>query len=81
MFERDPQVMISYTGGICGPFILFLIPITLVWYGRRKLGTLNDTNFNKSPYQSFILMGAMAAFAFLTLFMALYGAATGTSGE
>ena len=34
MFERDPQVMISYTGGICGPFILFLIPCTLVWYGR-----------------------------------------------
>ena len=38
MFERNPQVMISYTGGICGPFILFLIPITLVWYGRHKLG-------------------------------------------
>ncbi len=34
MFERNPQVMISYTGGICGPFILFLIPVTLVMYGR-----------------------------------------------
>ena len=50
MFERDPQVMISYTGGICGPFILFLIPITLTWYGRKKLGEYNKENFNRSPY-------------------------------
>ena len=51
MFERDPQVMISYTGGICGPFILFLIPVTLTWYGRKKLGDYNKENFNRSPYQ------------------------------
>ena len=81
MFERDPQVMISYTGGICGPFILFLIPITLTWYGRKKLGEYNEQNFNRSPYQSFWLMVVMAVFAFLTLFMALYGAVTGTAGE
>ena len=81
MFERDPQVMISYTGGICGPFILFLIPITLVWYGRRLLGEHNEKNFNRSPYQGSWLMVLMAIFAFITLGMALYGAATGTSGE
>jgi len=81
MFERDPQVMISYTGGICGPFILFLIPITLVAYGRKKLGDQNLKNFNRSPYQSTALMVFMGAFAFLTLGMALYGAASGTAGE
>ena len=81
MFERDPQVMISYTGGICGPFILFLIPITLVWYGRKKLGEYNDDNINASPYKSNVLMFAIVLFAFLTLFMALYGAVTGESGE
>ena len=73
--------MISYTGGICGPFILFLIPITLVLYGRKKLGAKNEENFNRSPYQSQTLIYVMIIFAFITLFMALYGAATGTAGE
>ena len=73
--------MISYTGGICGPFILFLIPITLTAYGRKKLGEYNKENFNASPYQSGILMIVMAVFAFITLGMALYGAASGTAGE
>ena len=81
MFERDPQVMISYTGGICGPFILFLIPVTLVWYGRRKLGEENEKNFNRSPYQAFWLLVVISVFAFITLCMALWGAATGKSGE
>ena len=73
--------MISYTGGICGPFILFLIPVTLVWYGRRKLGEQNENNFNRSPYQAFWLLVVISIFAFITLFMALYGAATGKAGE
>ena len=81
MFERDPQVLISYTGGICGPFILFLIPITLVMYGRQKLGEANEKNCNKSPYQSNVLTGVIVVFAFITLGMALYGAASGKSGE
>ena len=81
MFERDPQVMISYTGGICGPFILFLIPTTLVMYGRKKLGEANKYNFNASPYQSNWLAGVIVIFAFVTLIMALYGAISGTAGE
>ena len=81
MFERDPQVMISYTGGICGPFILFLIPATLVVYGRKMLGAYNENNFNRSPYQQFWLIIVITIFALITLFMALWGAATGNSGE
>jgi len=81
MFERNPQVLISYTGGICGPFILFLIPVTLVYFGRKKLGELNEQNFNKSPYQANWLLIFISIFALLTLSMALYGAATGTSGH
>ena len=82
MFERDPQVMISYTGGICGPFILFLIPITLTWYGRKKLGEHNEeNNFNKSPFRGSWLMVVISVFAFITLGMAVYGAASGTAGE
>ena len=81
MFERDPQVMISYTGGICGPMILFLIPVTLVWYGRRKLGEMNNDNFNASPYQQFWLLIVISIFALITLCMVLYGAASGTAGE
>ena len=81
MFERDPQILISYTGGICGPFILFLIPITLIAYGRKKLGDLNKNNMNRSPFQSTTLMYVMGVFAFVTLGMALEGAITGTAGD
>lgn len=81
MFERDPQVMIAYTGGICGPFILFLIPITLTAYGRNKLGDYNKENINRSPYQGTWIMFVMGTFAFITLGMALYSAASGTAGE
>ena len=36
MFEKNPQDIITYTGGICGVFILFLIPLFLVYSVRQK---------------------------------------------
>lgn len=42
---------------------------------------MNDNNINASPYKSKVLMIVMIIFAFFTLFMALYGAVTGESGE
>jgi len=40
---QNPQVIVTYTGGICGTFILFIIPCTLVLFARDRLknqGTL-----------------------------------------
>lgn len=42
-FTRNPQVIVTYTGGICGTFILFIIPCTLLLFARdrlNKMGTL-----------------------------------------
>ena len=37
LFVRNPQILLTYTGGLCGTCILFLIPVTLLIYGRRSL--------------------------------------------
>lgn len=49
-FFRDPAKLVTYTGGICGTFILFLIPVTLLIYARSldREDTLNEKNPNKS---------------------------------
>lgn len=34
LFYRDVQVMVTYTGGFCGAFILLIFPATLCYYAR-----------------------------------------------
>ena len=51
MFVKDPQVMVTYTGGFGGTFILLLIPMALVFYGRRTLVLIGKTDEN--PNKSF----------------------------
>lgn len=47
----DPQTFITYTGGICGTFILLIFPLTLVWHARKKdIEKTHGVNFNKSPF-------------------------------
>jgi Mn2+/Fe2+ NRAMP family transporter len=74
---RNPQVLVTYTGGICGVFILFLIPLTLVFHARKKNPeqTYGD-NFNKSPFQHSAWMIAILIYALLTLASTIYGLAT-----
>ena len=50
MFVRNPQVLLTYTGGICGTCILFLIPICLVWYGRMSPYAKLEENPNASIF-------------------------------
>jgi hypothetical protein len=40
---KNPQVIVTYTGGICGTFILFIIPTTLILYSRDKLAKQSST--------------------------------------
>ena len=35
LFYRNVQVLVTYTGGFCGSFILLIIPATMVFYARR----------------------------------------------
>ena len=50
LFVRNPQTLVTYTGGICGTFILFLIPLTLVSYGRTSRFGNPAENFNASKF-------------------------------
>jgi len=55
--------------------------VTLILYGRKKLGEENKNNFNKSPYQAAWLIYVIIGFAAIALIAALYGCISGTSGE
>jgi hypothetical protein len=44
---QNPQVIVTYTGGICGTFILMIIPATLVLFARQKLASVG-TLFNEA---------------------------------
>jgi hypothetical protein len=57
MFTRNPQAIVTYTGGIAGTFILFLFPLTLVAYARKTerdqgpdIKNSKGQNFNASPF-------------------------------
>jgi hypothetical protein len=53
LLTRNPQTVITYTGGICGTFILLIIPCFLVTLARQKVkkeGTLFNENVN--PFAS-----------------------------
>ena len=48
---RNPQTLVTYTGGFCGAFILLIIPATVVTYARaRKTEDLYGKNPNASPF-------------------------------
>ena len=80
-FLSDPQVLLTYTGGICGTFILFLFPLTLVSYGRYNGFADGKENFNASPFQSVIWHILILAFSIITLTFVMISIITDTAGE
>lgn len=52
---RDVQVLVTYTGGLCGAFILLVFPAILVWFARQQdaENKFNDINHNKSGIHNF----------------------------
>ena len=84
LFFQKPQVFITYTGGICGTFILFLIPVTLVYHARiRELEKTFGPNFNKSPFDKPIYMYIVLIYAVFTLSAVITGlvVASGSGGH
>ena len=81
IITRDPQALVTYTGGICGTFILMLFPVTLVYFGRMRGFADGKYNFNNSPFQSIWWMILVVAFAFITLFFVILSIVNGTAGE
>lgn len=83
LFFRDPQILITYTGGFTGVFILLLIP-TLFVQGARRLGledVFDKTNFNKSSFRHPFWPYLIYAFSALTLGVLIYGLIQGGSAH
>lgn len=78
-------MIVTYTGGIGGTFILFIFPVTLFLYAKKKVGTegtlFNEKNPNASYYQSVSWSVIILSFSFITIFSVLWGAAHGHGGE
>ena len=79
---RDVQVLVTYTGGFCGTFILLIFPAVLVWYARKvkpeeKQGQENP---NKSPFRSDLWIYFTLLWAFITITCVLVNIAIGGGG-
>jgi hypothetical protein len=86
LVTRNPQAIISYTGGICGTFILLIIPCTLVFFARRRLalqGTLFNEKNNpfKSPFQHIAWQIGIMIFSVGVIFSVIWGGVHGNTGE
>lgn len=79
---RNVQVMVTYTGGLCGAFMLLIFPATLAWYARKKNmeEKLNDINHNKSGYSD-VFIYITWFWAALTITSVIVKIATGGGGE
>lgn len=80
LFLRDPQVMLTYTGGITGTMILLLIP-TIFVQGARKLNledVYDKNNFNRSPFRHPIWPYVVYLFSLITLGIIIWGIASGS---
>lgn len=74
VFERNPQIFVTYTGGICGTFILLVFPAILIYHVRmKKLEETFGRNFNKSPFQHIGWTILVFVFAAITLICVITG--------
>jgi uncharacterized membrane protein YkvI len=82
LLYRKPQVFITYTGGICGVFIMFLFPLTILYSARkRNFEEKYGHNFNRSPFQHGGWMVLVLAYAILTLVAVITGLSLNGGGS
>lgn len=74
-------MLVTYTGGICGTFILFLIPVTVISYARKRGFGKGQENFNASPFQSVLWSVLILVFSAITLTFVMLSIINGTAGE
>jgi len=82
-FYRNPQVLLTYTGGLCGAFILMIIPMAIVRGARRSEPELR---FGPNPYKSkftssksFNFVLVFCIFVLCTVVYQIYEQITGAS--
>jgi len=80
-FYRDVQTLVTYTGGLCGSFILLIFPASLVYMARKKDCELryNEKNHNKTTFGTPFVIIALV-WAAMTIISVIIKVATGTGG-
>lgn len=75
LFLRDPQFLVTYTGGLTGVIILLLIPTIFVQMARKMdlESTFNAKNFNKSNFTSPLIPYLLYLFSAVALGILIYG--------
>lgn len=82
LFLKDPQILITYTGGFTGMVILLLVPALFVQGARRlNLEEVYDRkNFNASPFKHPFWPYLVYLFSVLTFGVLVYGLIKGGGG-
>jgi len=80
-FIKNPQKLVTYTGGICGTLILFIFPVALVNFSRKYDKNSTEKNFNASPFQSIFYSILIGTFSVITLYFVLMGIIKGNAGH
>jgi hypothetical protein len=73
----------TYTGGLGGASILFIIPCIIIIYARKTKIThlYEENNFNKCFFQHMIWPYLGLGVAVLAIGVTIYGLVTGNGGE
>uniref|UniRef100_A0A7S3JG32 Amino acid transporter transmembrane domain-containing protein n=1 Tax=Euplotes harpa TaxID=151035 RepID=A0A7S3JG32_9SPIT len=79
LFLRDPQLLVTYTGGLTGIIILLLIPTIFVQLSRKwdLESTYDNNNFNRSPFRHPYWPYLIYSFSLLTFGVIVYGIVKG----
>ena len=80
---KDPQVIVTYTGGLTSTFCVLIFPCMLAYYARKHRilkGEQYDENMNSSPFQHTAYLVAIIVFSIITLYFVIVGIATGHAG-
>ena len=73
LFYRKPQVILTYTGGLCGTFMLMIFPLVFIVGSRRKNAEQTfGPNPNRSPFQGKLPFYFVTLWATLTLMAVFY---------
>jgi len=72
-FYRNPQAILTYTGGFCGTFMLMIFPLIFVAGSRKKNAErLYGPNPNRSYFQGKLAFNFVILWAVITLVVVIF---------
>jgi len=85
LFYRKPQVILTYTGGLCGTFMLMIFPLVFIKGSRAKNAEQTyGPNPNRSPFQgngAFYFVTIWATITLISVFYNMFEAGGQDKGD